>query len=319
VHADRRSARVTELGRISRTMRAARLVFIVGEARSGTSVLYRTLQKHPAFAPHEQNLVETDIFAHLRRTFQFSRHYPDPLIRFMLKDRHAWEAFLRQIRPLQVVSAACAPLNYLFRDRSPWLWYANLHHLVLRAYFFHAWQARGCRRLVEKTPTNTANLPFLARAFPRARFLYIHRHPVDVFASYRRRAAVDPAAGWADLTLDEFCRRYEAGTRRALTWRNSGDGSLHLVSYERLTTDPEREFSSVCSFLDEPFVQEAIEERAPDPDRWPVDPHLWGAIVPQTKRWADYVSEQESAELQRRLAASMTALGYEMYADTPSA
>jgi hypothetical protein len=305
---------VSELWRVSRLMRAASPVFIVGEARSGTSLLYRTLQKHPSFRPRTQNLVETDAFSHLRRTFMFGPAYPETLLRFMLNDSIAWRAFLHSIRPLKAMSAAFAPVNYVLRDRVRWLWYANLHHLVLRSYFFYAWQARGCVRLIEKTPTNTANLPRLAVTFPRARFLYIHRHPVDVFTSYRRRAAVDPQAEWAQLTLDEFCRRYDIATGRALEWRDGGHANLHFVRYESLTTAPEAAFRAVCTFLEEAFVPEALEEHAPDPDRWPVDPHLWSGIVRRTKRWQDYVSSDEMMELQRRLAATMAALGYELYA-----
>ncbi len=306
-----------ELLRVSRAMLAADPVFIVGEARSGTSLLYRTLQKHPSFRPHVQNLVETDVFSHLRRTFMFGRTYPDPLFRFMLKDNAAWGAFLRTIRPLRAVSAAWAPVNYVLRDRARWLWYANLHHLVLRAYFFYAWQARGCTRLVEKTPTNTAHLPQLAFTFPHARFLYIHRHPVDAFTSYRRRAAVDPNAGWANLTIDRFCQRYEAGAAMALRSRAAGNAPLHLVRYEALTADPEPTFRAICTFLDEPFVGEALEEPSPNPDRWPVDPHLWSAIVPRTKRWQDFLAPGEATELQHRLASTMAVLGYEPHALGP--
>lgn len=301
------------LYRVSRAMKAASPVFIVGEARSGTSVLYRTLQKHPSFRPHVQNLVETEAFSHLRRTFMFDRMYPDTLRRFMLNDEAAWDAFLRTIRPLRAVSAAWAPVNYVLRDRFSWLWYANLNPLVLRAYFFYAWQARGCVRLCEKTPTNTVHLSRLTATFPHGRFLYIHRHPVDVFTSYRRRAVVDPHAGWANLGLDEFCSRYEAGAARAIEWRAAGRDNLHLVRYELLTTQPEEAFRAVCAFLDEPFVPEALQERTPDPYRWPVDPHLWSSIVPRTKRWQDYISSDETRELQRRLSRTITTLGYEPY------
>lgn len=297
----------------SHVMRTASPVFIVGEARSGTSMLYRTLQKHPSFQPVTQNLVETEVFSHLRRTFMFGPAYPDSLVRFMLGEAETYAAFLRAIRPLRIVSAVLAPVNYVLRDRFRWLWYVNLHHLVLRAYFFHAWRARGCRRLVEKTPTNIRHLPALAHAFPRARFLYIHRHPVDVFTSYRRRAAVDPNAGWADLDLDEFCRVYEAGARRALAWQAAGHGNLLLVRYEALTTDPVGAFAGVCAFLDEPPAPDAVEEPAPDPEHWPVDPHLWGGIVQRTKRWQDYLSVDEAAALQQRLAPTMAALGYTPY------
>lgn len=297
----------------SRAMRAANPVFIIGEARSGTSMLYRTLQKHPTFRPLTPNLVETDVFAHLWRTFMFGPGYPDPLVRFMLGDASEYDAFLRAIRPLRVLSAVLAPVNYLLRDRVGWLWYLNGHHLVLRAYFFHAWRARGCRRLVEKTPTNTVHLPELARTFPRARFLYIHRHPVDAFTSFRRRAAVDPNAGWAALALEEFCRRYAAGAQRALAWGEAAPGTLLLVRYEALTTEPVDTFAEVCDFLGEPPVPEAVEEPAPDPDHWPVDPHLWSGIVAQTKRWQDFITPDEVAELQGRLSPTMAALGYAPY------
>jgi len=304
---------VIELRRVSRQMREASPVFIVGEARSGTSLLYRTLQKHPSFKPRTQNLVETDVFSQLRRTFMFNRTYPDTLIRFMLSDTVAWHAFRRTIWPLRVVSAAWAPVNYVLRDRVRWVWYANLHHLVLRAYFFYAWEARGCVRLLEKTPTNTVHLPQLAATFPGARFLYIHRHPVDVFTSYRRRARVDPNAAWAELSIDEFCRRYQDRTRRAIEWQRAGHGNLLLVRYEALTTNPEETFGAVCAFLNEPFVSEALEEPAPDRERWTVDPHLWDHIVAQTKRWQDFVTPAEASALQTRLAQTMSVLGYEKY------
>jgi hypothetical protein len=302
-----------QLWRASRAMTQAAPVFIVGEARSGTSLLYRTLQKLPMFRPHTLNLVETDVFSHLRRTFMFSADYPDTLIRFMLEDRASWNAFLATIRPLRAWSLLLAPANYVLRKRVGWLAYPNLHHLVLRAYFFHAWRARGCSRLLEKTPTNTPNLPVLARAFPHARFLYIHRHPIDVFTSYRRRASVDPQAKWARLGVDEFCRRYETATERAVAWR-ARHKNLHFVSYEGLTREPEPAFRRVCEFLAEPFVAEALEEREPDPERWPVDPHLWSGIVERTKRWQDFIDDAEATEIQRRLGPTMAALGYQPYA-----
>jgi hypothetical protein len=304
---------VRELWRVSGAMREANPVFIVGEARSGTSLLYRALQKHPSFRPRTQNLVETDPFSHVRRTFMFSRTYPEPWIRFMLNDETAWNDFLATIRPLKALSLAWLPVNFVFRDRLGWLYFANLHHVVLRAYFFHATRARGCGRLVEKTPTNTRHLRRLAMTFPRAAFLYIHRHPVDVFTSYRRRAAVDAQARWANMTLDEFCRRYETATRQAIEWRDADHTNLHFVRYETLTTDPERAFRAVCAFLNEPFSREAIEEHTPNPDRWPVDPHLWSGIVARTKRWQDYLSPDEAKELQRQLAHIMSELKYDAY------
>ena len=143
---------------ISAEMKVSRPVFIVGEARSGTSILYRTLQKHSSFRPLRANLVETEIFSHLRRTFMFGPSYPGSLVRFMLDDEAAYREFLESIRIIRLISLLAVGVNFAFRDRSDVIWYANLNHLLLRTYFFHAARARGCRRLVEKTPTNSANI-----------------------------------------------------------------------------------------------------------------------------------------------------------------
>ena len=70
--------------RISKEMALCSPVFIIGEARSGTSILYRTLQKHSAFRPREIDLTETHIFDLIKRTFMFRRDYPETLRRYML-------------------------------------------------------------------------------------------------------------------------------------------------------------------------------------------------------------------------------------------
>ncbi|MPZ73151.1 MAG: hypothetical protein GEU74_07960 [Nitriliruptorales bacterium] len=290
----------------------ARPVFIVGEARSGTSILYRTLQKHPSFRPRTVNLVETDIFAHLRRTFMFKPSYPESLVRFMLDDSAAYADFLRSIRLPRAVSAVSAGPNYLLRNHpADWLWYANLSHLVVRSYFSHATRARGCARLVEKTPTNSPHLKKLTRAFPRAQLLYIHRHPLDVFSSFRRRAAADPNAQWAQLTPAQFCHAFGSSTRRVLEWIGSGHPNLLLFGYEDFTRHPAETFERICAFLEEPFVEQAVEEHAPNPRRWRVDPHLWSGIVAETKSWTDYMTQAEARIIERRLRPEMAALAYE--------
>lgn len=299
--------------RISRAMKGQSPVFIVGEARSGTSILYRTLQKHTSFAPKRIDLTETEIFALLHRVFMFREQYPEQLLRFMLQDRHQWIRFVSSIQLCRVTNALLLPANLLARKPQRWLWYANLHHMTLRSFFFHAREARGCRRLIEKTPTNTPHLQYLKRTFPHSRFLYVHRHPVDVFASYRRRARDDPGARWADIGVDDFCARYDVSTSAALAWLDAASGDLLMIGYEDFTSDPRTSFREICRFLDERFERSALLESRPDPRRWRGDPYLWGPIVTTTKRWSDHVSEAEANSIEARLAPLMTRLGYHPY------
>lgn len=299
---------------ISREMKNQSPVFIVGESRSGTSVLYRTLQKHTSFAPKTIDLTETEVFALLHRVFMFHARYPEQLLKFMLRDRDRWTGFLRSIRPCRVMNGILLPINLLIRRPPPWLWYANLHHLTLRSFLWHARAARRCPRLVEKTPTNTPHLQHLKRTFPHGRFLYVHRHPVDVFASYRRRAQNDPGAKWADIGVEDFCERYERSTSAVLSWVDAGADDLLMVSYESFTSDPETSFREICGFLDERFEQEALIERDPDSRRWRGDPLLWGPIVTTPGLWRDHVSQIEVNSIERRLARLMSRLGYAPYA-----
>ncbi len=302
------------LRRISATMRRSAPVFIVGEARSGTSILYRTLQKHPSFECRVPSLVETELFAHLPRAFQFSASYPRPWIRFLLDDARIWREFRVSVRLPRLASALLAPVSYLLGKRRWALWRLSLGHLLLRSFAWHAIRARGCRRLVEKTPTHTRYLRQLTTAFPHCRLLYVHRHPVDVYSSYRRRTRVDPNAGWADLSIEEFARHWEASTQRVLRWLDNGHDNLLAVRYEDFCTDPAATMRNVCAFLDEPFDPGVVTESRPDPTRWPVDPHLWGEIVERTKYWRDHIEPADAECVQRRLASTMRRLGYQPYA-----
>jgi hypothetical protein len=172
--------------------------------------------------------------------------------------------------------------------------------------------ARGCRRLIEKTPTNTTNLPRLEKSFPEARFLYVYRHPVDVFSSYRRRARDDPQAAWAaELTVEVFTESYAASVERVLGWA-AERSSLQMLRYETFTSHPELELKGICDFLGEPFDDEMTMEREPHPGRWRGDPLLWAEIVPFTKDWRSH-RRGEAEAIQAKLAGVMRRLDYAPY------
>jgi hypothetical protein len=141
------------LAESSNGMRNASPVFIMGLGRSGTSLLYRTMQKHPAFHPRTINLQETRLMARLPWAFRFDDESPRQLVRFMLKDSEHYHAFLEETRHLRRLTLLTSPVNVPLRGRTPTpLWRAQGLHLVARSYLWHAWAARGSQRLVEKTP-----------------------------------------------------------------------------------------------------------------------------------------------------------------------
>lgn len=306
---------MTGLSALSRAMKQADPVFIVGAPRSGTSMLYRVLQKHSAFRPREVNLSETSFFTLLPWAFRFRPGQPSRLYEYMLEDEARYGQFLSSTRSIRLANVAFLPANLLSsRRESPYWWYATLGHLVCRSYFYHAHLARGAKRLLEKSPYNIVQVRKLLLSFPRCKMLYIHRHPVDVYSSMQRRAQVDPqATPWSRISPGRFARQYGQSIEALLRHLRSGRYPLRAIRYEAFTTDPRKEFAEVCRFLGEPFEEEAVIERNPDLGRWAPDPQLFGEIVPKTKEWTDHISVEQAKEIEDLLGDTLLALEYPRY------
>jgi len=303
---------LARLRTLSETMVAESPVFIIGAPRSGTSLLYRILQGHSDFRPRTLNLEETAIFQQLWRLPFFGDRVPSSLFRYMLEDEDSYSAFLATIRPLRALATLLLIPNVLLRHRAGWWWrHVNRSDLVLRAYFYFAKRARGCNLIVEKTPENWRFIDGLLGAFPRCRMLYLCRHPVEQFASYRRRAKDDADAGWAALSVGDFCVDYLRSTQTVLRAQQSRRAPLLLVHYEELTSNTEEAFHRICDFLGVPFEPEALRGSNPERIRWPADPHLFGDVRRQTKVWQELVSPLEAVEIEERLTRVMGALGYQ--------
>lgn len=128
-------------------------------------------------------------------------------------------------------------------------------------------------RLLEKTPKNALRVPFLAEAFPDARFVYLYRDPVDTMASmlegWRSGRFVtypdlpgwtgDPwsfllVPGWQELAgrpLREVVARQWAATTQQLLddLEELGPERWCVASYGRLVREPGQEITRICRFL----------------------------------------------------------------------
>lgn len=123
---------------------------------------------------------------------------------------------------------------------------------------------------LDKTPRYYLIVPFLAEAFPDAKFLFLFRNPLAVLASTLRTWHEDrfgPGFNGSYVDLHEGPRRMAEG------WKAVGDRGL-AVRYERLVTDPEGVLGEICDHLgigfDEAMVSAyrdvALGGRMGDPD-----------------------------------------------------
>jgi len=282
-------------------------VFVVGAARSGTTVLYRTLLQHPSFDRGPVDLTES--FAVLGLTID--KDMDRVLVRlkhYMGHDDDGWEAFLRDVRAVRRWRGALWPV--LGRKiRNPAVWRVAGSSIVLRTYFAYASEARAPARLAEKTPGNLPMVPHLRRAFPNGRMLVIMRHPVDVLASYWRRHASDPNAPWAEISVDEFCGVWAESVALVMSYTRKWPESVLLVRYEDFTADPAAVFARVCAFIGEPMVDAALVGTR---DRfWEVEPLIFDDIREGGSDAAS-VPEEVATEVRSRLKEPMATLGYDV-------
>jgi hypothetical protein len=169
-----------------------------------------------------------------------------------------------------------AAARYVYERR----WSVRRARLLYRAvYAWLVWRrGEGGRRFVEKTPQNCFVVPFLAGAFPDARFVHIVRDGRDAAASLASKpwlAARGAKSGeresggyrfgpfarfWVDpARRDEFETTSDLH-RCAIAWRRHVESALaglatlppervHEVRYERLVATREEEGERLLDFL----------------------------------------------------------------------
>jgi hypothetical protein len=263
-------------GWCSRQLR--RPVFVVGCARSGTTLLAGMLGTHPQIAEwSEVNYVW------------------DP-------GWYPWRPEFADKLPLEVDAAA-------FQKR--W-WRENRHRRREISAAFGAYQALEHRPvLVNKSPFHTFRIPRLLELFPDARFIHVVRDGRAVAHSYaghllrkgklrewpaalRARLAADPeelalhtAGVWSRCLHEVEARDRELGLRER--------GLLFETSYERLVAEPAATLVRLHRFL-------AVEP-------WPGAADAW-VLRNQNHKWRSALSADTRRQLAERLAADLDRRGY---------
>jgi len=197
-------------------------LFVVGMWRSGTSLLYTLLNKHPEIAL----MYEADL-ALLRSLFRSSGK-PDWLER--------WE-FWNSALSRHGIDRRAIPSNA-----------ADLPTAAAIVWKQYAGEAI-CG---EKSPNYYDSLQTLAKEFPDARFIVIWRNPADICRSIIRAAQ----SGSSFFSKRGITHRALIGMRRlrgecdALLFRGV---PVHQIRYEEMIKDPARVLRGVCAFLGVPF------------------------------------------------------------------
>ena len=244
-----------------------RPVFIVSPPRSGSSLLFETLAAAPGLA-----------------TVGGESHRLMEAIPAFNPSVHGWASnrVTRQDVDADQVEALRDRFRKSLRDRD------GVAPQSLRA------------RMLEKTPKNALRIPFLAAAFPEAKFIYLHRDPAPTLASmiegwrsggFRTYPQLPGwrglpwsfllTPGWRNLIgapLEEIVAQQWATTTRILLEDLAALPRERWISvgYEEFLASPQRVILRLCETLDLrwdkvlsgrlPLSRHTLTP--PDPDKW---------------------------------------------------
>ena len=205
--------------------------FIVGSARSGTTLLRIILNAHPRVTVPPESRFVTELW----------RGSDQADVTTFLTALGDHRQFRSWNLPVELVEAELQG-----RETVP---YADAIEAVYRAYAKRA----GKERWGDKTPRYVERIPFLAELFPEARFVHLVRDGRDVALSYANvpfgpKTVAKAAALWA--------RRVRMGVADG---RPLGESRYKEFRYEDLVDDAEATTKSLCAFLDIEFAPEMME------------------------------------------------------------
>ena len=161
---------------------------------------------------------------------------------------------------------------------------------------------RAPLRLVEKTPANSLRIPFLARLFPDARFIYLMRRAEDVISSlmqgWKRWSHTGDGEwtfngwhylappgwrDWTERTLQEVCAFQWTESNR-IAWQDLNRhcrGRFLPVRHEEATADPTNTYKKILEFCELPPSHHFDDQLAELDQR--VFTH--GGTKPRSEKW----------------------------------
>lgn len=205
------------------------LLFVIGSPRSGSTLLERMLSSHSMIAGGPEPHLITPL-AHLG--------YYDTVS----------AAPYDHLRAVEAIRGFVAELPGGEQD------YLDACRAYADVLYGRALAKSGKQRFLDKTPAYALVLPFLAKLYPRARYVVLTRHPAAIFCSFAESFFEGDfeAANHFNPILD----RYVPAIARFLRERPV---PLYHVRYEDLVADPERWMREIFEFLGVPFEASAID------------------------------------------------------------
>ncbi len=213
-------------------------------------------------------------------------------------------------------------------DATPEVIAALRDRFCTRAFDRNGDKIPGRIRLLEKTPKNALRIPFLAKVFPDALFIYLYRDPRQVMASMMEAWesggfvtyphlpdwtglpwSMVLTPGWRELIgkslPDVVAAQWQAVTEMLLDDLEALTPDRWVAArYDRVVADPDAEIRGICAAVGFEWDRQLPHElplanhtvSAPDTEKWR---NRESDIVPRLQRMAATVARAERSSLEK--------------------
>jgi hypothetical protein len=266
-------------------------VFVVGCARSGTTMLRAMLDAHPELAiPPESHFITA--MWQVRRRYG----YPGPVN----AERMAADV-VRTYRFGEWGIPAAAVTDRVRSLVRPG--FADVVEAVFLAYAAE----HGKLRWGDKTPNYSLDVALLAELFPAARFVHLVRDGRNVALSLLQ-------VPWWPNTLIEAAQVWSRWTGEArAAGRKLGPERYLEIRYEQLVDESAQELSKICGFLDLSYRDEMLSypKRASENGTPAYHRNAQRAPVNGLRDWSRDMPKQDLALFEAIAGTQIRAMGYD--------
>ncbi|GAB5497393.1 MAG: hypothetical protein Phyf2KO_24730 [Phycisphaerales bacterium] len=274
-----------------------RPIFICGCHRTGTTLLQKSLSRHPEL----DILPETKLLAWLwtPRGEMVSRDGPE-LIRFIAERigriNREWAKPAHDWRRQQLSeSAESAPTRFASAC-------AVMRHVLANT------TSHETKRVGEKTPLHIFHIPAIMREFPNAKIIITQR---DLRAAYHSQATRNQtgALSYRPFGSARFVASWLMAERLARKHLSSLDsGDITTVRYEDLAEKPGEVFETLCSFLGIQNSDELLDAKVENSS---FEGRREGFTTGSIDRWREELPAETVTELERLAGPELVRAGYE--------
>jgi hypothetical protein len=274
-------------------------LFIVGCARSGTTLVHRIVDAHP-------HITITPEMHWITRQFQSPNALVIPEVVSGLT-RH--KRFAQFGIPREEFEGLLGPGE-------------AIPYPTFLGRLFGLYGRINDKPLVgNKTPAYVRSIPTLHALWPEARFVHIIRDGRDVCLSVLNWKKAERTAGryasWEEDPVSTTALWWERKVRKAREDGASlGPGLYHETLYEDLVDDPERECERLCGFLGVPYDDAMIrfaegKTRTDLPNARKTPKKAWLPITSGLRKWRTEMPAKDVERFEAAAGDLLEELGYE--------